>query len=99
MIDLPLEDLLFLVAAIVGGGLLVIALVFDDVLASMVEVDVAGVAVLPLGLAAIALAGVGGLVATQVLDIHGAAAAAVAAMAGILGLVVGWVLFGVTRRP
>ena len=98
VIDLPLEDLLFIVAAIVGGGLLVIALVFDDVLASMVEVEVAGVAVLPLGLAALALAGVGGLVATQVLDVHGITAWIVAAIAGVLGLAVGWVLFGVTRR-
>ena len=86
MIDIPVEDLVFVVCALVGGGLLLITVVVDDILGAVFDFDIGGVSLMPLLLSFISMFGVGGLFATQVLDVHGGQAAIVGAGFGLVGL-------------
>ena len=101
MITIPVEDWVFAVAALVGGVLLLITVVFDDVLGGLLDgfgFDIGGTSITPILLGFVGMFGAGGLFATQVLDVHGAQAA-------IIGVVVrhrrapalAGVLFGVLR--
>ena len=75
MIDIPVEDLVFVVCTLVGGGLLLITVVVDDILGAVFDFDIGGVSLMPLLLSFVSMFGVGGLFATQVLDVHGGQAA------------------------
>ena len=77
MIDIPVEDFVFVVCALVGGGLLLITVLLDDILGAVFDFDIGGVSLMPLLLSFISMFGVGGLFATQVLDVHGGQAAIV----------------------
>ena len=79
MIDIPVEDFMFVVCLLVGGGLLLITVLVDDILGAVFDFDVGGVSLMPLLLSFVSMFGVGGLFATQVLDLHGGQAAAVGA--------------------
>ena len=79
MIDIPVEDLVFVVCTLVGGGLLLITVLVDDIIGAVIDFDIGGVSLMPLLLAFISMFGVGGLFATQVLDVHGGQAAIAAA--------------------
>jgi membrane protein implicated in regulation of membrane protease activity len=103
MITVPVEDLVFIVCALVGGGLLLILVIFDDILGGLLDavgldVDVGGTSLAPLLIAFVAMFGVGGLIGTQVLDIHGGAAALLGTAAGGLGVGVTYLLFSTFRR-
>ena len=87
MIEIPVEDLVFIVCALVGGGLLLITVLFDDILGGIFDAlhigfDIGGMSLMPLLLAFVAMFGVGGLFATQVLDVHGGQAAIVGTVFG-----------------
>jgi membrane protein implicated in regulation of membrane protease activity len=102
-ITIPIEDLVFVLAALVGGGLLLITVVLDDVLGGVLEAfhidfSIGGVSLMPPLLAFIAMFGVGGIFATQVLNLHGAPAATVGVGFGVVGYVVAFVLFRALRR-
>ena len=102
-ITVPIEDLVFVLAALVGGGLLLITVLLDDVLGGMldalhIDFSIGGVSLMPPLLAFIAMFGVGGIFATQVLDLHGAPAAGVGVGFGIVGFGVAYVLFRALRR-
>ena len=77
MIDIPVEDFVFVVCALVGGGLLLITVLLDDILGAVFDFDIGGVSLMPLLLSFVSMFGVGGLFATQVLDVHGGQAAIV----------------------
>ena len=77
MIDIPVEDFVFVVCALVGGGLLLITVLVDDILGAVFDFDIGGVSLMPLLLSFVSMFGVGGLFATQVLDVHGGQAAIV----------------------
>jgi hypothetical protein len=84
MITIPIEDWVFALCMLVGGGLLLITVLLDDVIGGLLEgfdigFDIGGVSLVPLALSFIAMFGVGGLFATQVADLHGGPAAAVGA--------------------
>ena len=103
MITVPVEDLVFIVCALVGGALLLITIVFDDILGGVFEalhigVDIGGTSLAPLLIAFVAMFGVGGLVATQLLDVHGAPAAGIGGAFGLVGVGIVYALFSTFRR-
>ena len=98
MFTVPVEDFIFVVCALVGGGLLLITVLLDDILGAVFQVDIGGVSLMPLLLSFISMFGVGGLFATQVLDVHGGQAAAVGAAFGLAGMGVAYGIFSALRR-
>jgi len=98
MIDIPVEDLIFVVCTLVGGTLLLITVVVDDLLGAVFDFDIGGVSLMPLLLSFVSMFGVGGLFATQVLDVHGGQAALIGAAFGLVGLAVAYGLFSILRR-
>jgi membrane protein implicated in regulation of membrane protease activity len=97
-ITIPIEDLVFVLAALVGGGLLLVTVVLDDVLGGILDAlhldfSIGGISLMPPLLAFIAMFGVGGIFATQVLDLHGGQAAIVGVGFGGVGFAVAFLLF------
>jgi membrane protein implicated in regulation of membrane protease activity len=102
-ITIPIEDLVFVLAALVGGGLLLVTVVLDDVLGGIldalhVDFSIGGISLMPPLLAFIAMFGVGGIFATQVLSLHGAPAAAVGVGFGVAGFAIAFLLFRALKR-
>jgi membrane protein implicated in regulation of membrane protease activity len=102
-ITIPIEDLVFVIAALIGGGLLLITVVLDDVLGGILDAlnldfSIGGISLMPPLLAFIAMFGVGGIFATQVLDLHGGQAAIVGVAFGLIGFLVAFVLFRALKR-
>jgi membrane protein implicated in regulation of membrane protease activity len=103
MFEIPVEDLVFVVCTLVGGGLLLLSVLVDDILGGIFEAvgigfDIGGVSLMPLLLAFVSMFGVGGLFATQVLDVHGGPAAVVGTIFGAAGFGVAYLLFSLMRR-
>jgi membrane protein implicated in regulation of membrane protease activity len=103
MLEIPVEDLVFVICTIVGGGLLLITVLVDDIIGGFLDVlnidfDIGGVSLMPLALAFVSMFGVGGLFATQVLDVHGGAAAVIGTVFGLAGFGVTYALFSFMRR-
>lgn len=98
MFDIPVEDLVFVVCTLVGGGLLLMTVLLDDILGAVFNFDVGGVSLMPLLLSFISMFGVGGLFATQVLDVHGGQAALAGTGFGVVGMGVAYLLFGLLHR-
>ncbi|HEX5590349.1 MAG TPA: NfeD family protein [Candidatus Limnocylindrales bacterium] len=102
-ITIPIEDLVFVLATLVGGGLLLVTVLVDDILGGILDslhigFDIGGVSLMPPLLAFIAMFGVGGLFATQVFDIHGGQAALVGVGFGGVGFGVAYGMFRALRR-
>ena len=102
-ITIPIEDLVFVLAALVGGGLLLITVLVDDVLGGIldslnVDFSIGGISLMPPLLAFIAMFGVGGIFASQVLDLHGGPAAVVGVGFGLVGFLVAFLLFRALKR-
>jgi membrane protein implicated in regulation of membrane protease activity len=102
-ITVPIEDLVFVLAALVGGGLLLITVLLDDILGGILDAlhldfSIGGVSLMPPLLAFVAMFGVGGIFATQVLSLHGGPAAIVGVGFGIVGYAVAFGLFRALRR-
>jgi membrane protein implicated in regulation of membrane protease activity len=102
-ITIPIEDLIFVLAALVGGGLLLVTVVLDDVLGGLldaihVDFSIGGVSLMPPLLAFIAMFGVGGIFASQVLNLHGGPAALVGVAFGVAGFAVAFFLFRALKR-
>jgi membrane protein implicated in regulation of membrane protease activity len=98
MIDIPIEDFIFVVCALIGGGLLLITVLLDDILGAIFDFDVGGVSLMPLLLSFVSMFGVGGLFATQVLDVHGGTAALWGLGFGLVGLGIAYLIFSTLRR-
>jgi membrane protein implicated in regulation of membrane protease activity len=98
MIDIPVEDFVFVVCTLVGGGLLLVTVLVDDILGAVFHFDVGGVSLMPLLLSFVSMFGVGGLFATQVLEVHGGQAAAWGGGFGIAGLAIAYFIFSALRR-
>jgi membrane-bound ClpP family serine protease len=101
MIEIPVEDWVFAVSALVGGVLLLITVVFDDVVGGLLDgfgFEFGGTSITPILLGFIGMFGAGGLFATQVLDVHGAQAALIGIVSGIGGAALAAGLFSVLQR-
>jgi membrane protein implicated in regulation of membrane protease activity len=103
MITVPVEDLVFIVCALIGGALLLVTVVFDDILGGILDalhfdVDIGGTSLAPLLIAFVAMFGVGGLFATQLLNVHGGSAALVGTAFGAVGVGIVYALFSTFRR-
>ena len=101
MFEIPVEDFVFVVCTLVGGGLLLITVLLDDLIGGLFdsfEVDIGGASLMPLLLSFVAMFGVGGLFATQVLDVHGAGAAGVGFLSGLIGAGLAFGLFRFLRE-
>lgn len=101
MFDTVTADLVFLVCALVGGGLLLITVLLDDILGGLLDFldfDVGGSSLMPLLLAFVAMFGVGGLFGTQVLGLSSAMAAVVGVISGISGAALAWAMFRFLRN-
>jgi membrane protein implicated in regulation of membrane protease activity len=103
MITVPVEDFVFVVCALLGGALLLITVVFDDIIGGVLDalhvgVEIGGTSLAPLLIAFVAMFGVGGLFATQLLDVHGGQAALVGLVSGLGGVAIVYALFTVFRR-
>jgi len=105
--DSTVADMVFLVCALVGGGLLLITVLVDDILGGLFEFldfDVGGSSLMPILLAFVAMFGIGGLFGTQVLELGNAAAAMIGVGFGVVGALLAWGLFrflkaSVTESP
>jgi membrane protein implicated in regulation of membrane protease activity len=102
-ITIPIEDLVFVLAALVGGGLLLITVLLDDILGGLldslnIDFSFGGVSLMPPLLAFLAMFGVGGIFATQVLDLHGGPAAMVGVGFGLVGFAIAYLLFRALRQ-
>ena len=98
MFEIPVDEWVFIVCALVGGGLLLITVLLDDILGAVIDFDIGGVSLMPLLLSFVSMFGVGGLFATQVLDVHGGQAAVSGAIFGIGGFAIAYGLFSALRR-
>jgi membrane protein implicated in regulation of membrane protease activity len=103
MIDVPIEDLIFVVCTLVGGGLLLVTVLVDDILGGVLDAlhvgfDIGGVSLMPLLLGFVSMFGVGGLFATQVLDLHAGPAALVGTVGGVIGFLIVFLMFSLLRR-
>src|SRR5580765_180869 len=99
----PIEDLVFVICTLVGGGLLLITVVVDDILGGFLDAlhigfDIGGVSLMPLLLGFVSMFGVGGLFATQVLGVHAGQAAIIGTIGGLIGFGIVFVMFTVLRR-
>jgi membrane protein implicated in regulation of membrane protease activity len=102
-ITIPIEDLVFVLAALVGGGLLLVTVVLDDVLGGIldaihVDFSIGGISLMPPLLAFIAMFGVGGIFASQVMDLRGGQAAIVGVAFGLVGFGLAYFLFRTLKR-
>lgn len=103
MIPVPVEDLVFIVCAVVGGGLLLVTVIFDDILGGLLDVlhagvDIGGTSLAPLLISFVAMFGVGGLFATRLLDVHNGPAALVGVGFGAAGVGIVYVVFSTFWR-
>jgi membrane protein implicated in regulation of membrane protease activity len=101
VISIPLEDLVFVICLLIGGGLLLITVLVDDVIGGLLDhfdIGIGGASLMPLLLSFVSMFGVGGLFATQVLGLHGAAAAGVGVVFGLAGAALAFALFGFMKR-
>lgn len=98
MLDSGVADLVFLVCALIGGGLLLLTVLLDDILGGILDVDIGGASLMPILLAFIAMFGIGGLFGTQVLELSGGQAAVVGVASGAGGAAVAWGMFRLLRN-
>ena len=98
MVNIPVDDFIFVVCALIGGGLLLITVLLDDILGAVFDFDVGGVSLMPLLLSFVSMFGVGGIFAGNVLNLEGGPAAIVGVGFGIVGLGIAYALFGTLRR-
>jgi membrane protein implicated in regulation of membrane protease activity len=103
MLSIPIEDLIFVLCTLIGGGLLLITVLVDDILGGLLDAlhigfDIGGVSLMPLLLGFVSMFGVGGLFATQVLDVRAGPAAIIGTVSGMIGFGIVFVMFSVLRQ-
>lgn len=98
MIDIPVENFVFIVCTLVGGGLLLLTVLLDDILGAVFDFDIAGTSLMPLLLSFVSMFGVGGLFATEIMGVHGGQAALVGTIFGLIGMGIAYALFTLLRR-
>lgn len=103
MFDLDLANAVFAGCVLVGGGLLLVTVLLDDILGGVldflsVDFDLGGVSLMPLLLGFVSMFGVGGLVGTQILGLGSGPATGIGVGFGFLGAGIVYAMFGFLRR-
>jgi len=98
-----LANAIFVICTAVGGILLLITVLVDDLLGGVldflhVDFDVGGVTLMPLLLGFVAMFGIGGLFGTQVLQLSAGQASALGGAFGIGGSAIVFFMFRFLRR-
>jgi hypothetical protein len=101
--QLDLANGIFIFCLAVGGGLLLLTVVLDDVIGGMfdalhVGIHVGGVALMPPLLGFVAMFGIGGLIGTQIFKLDTGMASLVGGIAGAIGFGLVFGMFSVLRR-
>jgi membrane protein implicated in regulation of membrane protease activity len=99
--ELATADLVFLLCALIGGFLLLITVVLDDILGGaldFLDLDLGGSSLMPLILAFVAMFGIGGLFGTQVLELNSGMASIVGVGFGTVGAALAWAMFRFLRN-
>jgi membrane protein implicated in regulation of membrane protease activity len=103
LFTIDVANTIFIVCLAVGGILLLVTVLLDDLLGGLldwmnVDFDVGGVSLMPLLLAFVAMFGVGGLIGTEALNLGSGPASLVGAVFGAFGTVIVYLLFSLLRR-
>ena len=103
MFTIDVTNTIFVVCLAVGGILLLVTVLLDDILGGLLDTigfdfDLGGVSLMPLLLAFVAMFGVGGLIGTQALDLDSGPASLLGAFSGVLGAGLVYLLFSFLRR-
>jgi membrane-bound ClpP family serine protease len=101
--QIDLANGIFVFCLAVGGGLLLLTVVLDDIIGGLfdalhVGVHVGGVALMPPLLGFVAIFGFGGLIGTQIFKMDTGAASILGAIAGAVGFGLVFGMFSVLRR-
>lgn len=103
MFTIDVANTIFVVCLAVGGVLLLITVLLDDILGGLLDslgfdFDLGGVSLMPLLLAFVAMFGVGGLIGTEALDLEAGPSSLLGSIFGLLGAAIVYALFAVLRR-
>jgi len=103
VITVDLANTIFVLCLAVGGILLLITILLDDLVGGLLDslhlgFDIGGVTLMPLLLGFVSMFGVGGLFGTQVFGMSAAMASLVGLVFGLVGAGLVWAMFGLLRR-
>lgn len=103
LFDLDLANAIFLFCLVLGGGLLLVTVLLDDIVGGLLDAlhfgfDIGGVTLMPPLLGFVAMFGVGGLIGTQVLKLDNGRASLLGAVAGAAGFALVFGMFSVLKR-
>lgn len=103
MITIDLANSIFILCLAVGGILLLITVLLDDIVGGLLDslhlgFDLGGVTLMPLLLGFLSMFGVGGLFGTQVFNLSPGMASFVGIVSGLIGAFIVWGMFGLLRR-
>lgn len=103
MITIDLANTIFVACIAIGGVLLLVTILLDDILGGVLDFlnlgfDLGGVTLMPLLLGFVSMFGVGGLFGTQVFGLSPGPASLVGLVFGVVGAGVVWAMFGLLRR-
>ncbi len=103
MITIDLANAIFIFCVGVGGVLLLITVLLDDILGGVLDFlhlgfDLGGVTLMPLLLGFISMFGVGGLFGTQLFGLQPGPASLVGLVFGAIGAGIVWAVFAALRR-
>ena len=103
MITIDLAEAIFVVCVAVGGILLLITVLLDDILGGVLDFlhldfDLGGVTLMPLLLGFVSMFGVGGLFGTRLFNLEAGPASLVGLAFGLVGAGLVYVIFGFLRR-
>jgi membrane protein implicated in regulation of membrane protease activity len=103
VITIDLANAIFVLCVAVGGILLLITVLLDDLLGGLLDFfhlgfDIGGVTLMPLLLGFISTFGVGGLFGTQLFGLAAGPASLVGLVFGVIGAGIVYAVFGALRR-
>ena len=103
MITIDLANTIFILCVAVGGILLLVTVLLDDILGGLLDFlhlgfDLGGVTLMPLLLGFVSMFGVGGLFGTQVFNLNAGPASFVGLFFGVVGAGIVWAMFSLLRR-
>ena len=103
MITVDLANTIFILCLAIGGILLLLTILLEDLLGGMFDLiglgfDLGGVTLMPLLLAFVSMFGVGGLLGTQLFGLSAGMASLVGLVFGLVGAGLVWGMFTLLRR-